>query len=122
MDTRTHGTEERSTVVLDDLIKSDQNLYNIWRYPDRTQGGNPQNHIFSPTITKLNQFQIILFTRATISKAIITMLVKVTKVYYLQSSNIQSNNNHISKRNQVDQKPKYIISKETNLILNYTVR
>ena len=75
----------------------------LWslRYPDRSQGGHPQNHIFSPTITKLNQFQIILFTKVTISKAIITILVKVTKVCYLQSSNIQSNNNHIRRRNQI---------------------
>ena len=85
----------------------------VLRYPDRTQGGNPQNYIFSPTIIKVNQFQIISFTRATISKVIITMLVKFTKVYYLQSNNIYSNNNHISKRNQVDPKLKYIISKET---------
>jgi len=60
----------------------------MW-YPDKTKGGNPQNHIFSPTITKLNQFKIILFIRETIYKGIITMLVKLTKVYYLQSSYIQ---------------------------------
>ena len=42
------------------------------------------NVYFLLTITMLNQFQIILFVKNTILKAIITMLVKVTKVYYLK--------------------------------------
>ena len=74
--------------------------YLILLYPDRTQTCNLQIYNFFQTITRLNQLQIILFAKATISIAIINMLVKVTKVCYLQCSEFLSNNSHI-RRNQI---------------------
>ena len=63
---------DRTTIANMNISKKNFKTLDICikRYPDRTQGNNLQNYIFSLTITSLNEIQIILFTNGTISKKI----------------------------------------------------